>query len=139
MRGSGSGADGEGLYGTGFEMNDVVLILDDAGDKNEALVEHDHTILIIKIRGDDDAGGSGFVLEGHKDEAFGGAGALAGDNTTSGRGGDAVRKIAKFDGGFDAVGAKSFASIEHGVVAGSESGAVVVGDEPLFDVHRPEG
>ena len=40
----------------------------------------DHAVLREKLRRDDGVGDAGFVFKAEEDEAFGGAGALAGDD-----------------------------------------------------------
>src|SRR5208283_431815 len=128
VRRRGRGADRERLDAAGFQVHYVVLVLHYAGDQDKTFVENDHAVLVVEVGADDDACSAGFVFEGHEDDSFGGAGALARDDA-SGRGRFyAVRKMAQFDGGLYAARAENVAAVGHGMVAGGESGAVIVGD-----------
>lgn len=89
--------------------------------------------------GDDDVGDAGFVFHGEKDEAFGGAGALAGDDAAGGSDPFAVAMGAEFFSGEDLLRAEFFATVTHGMAAGGEAGAGVVGYEALFWSHLAQG
>ena len=103
VRGGGGAREGERANALGFDGDYVVLILQHAVDQQELLVHDEHAILHEKLRGDDGVGDAGFVFKAKEDEAFGRAGALAGDHAAGNADASAIGKIAKFDGGANAL------------------------------------
>lgn len=123
----------------GFDVNDTVLILQLAGDEQEARAGDNNAIPLEDVGRDDDVGDAGLVFEGEEDEAFGGAGALSGDD--SARGADELIGARRFElgSGEDAEVAKVLTLIGHGVRACGEAGAGVVSGEPLVGGHFAKG
>src|SRR5271166_754432 len=49
VRQGGGRGDGERLYAASLQMHNLVLILNHAGNQNEAFVEHCHSILVVEV------------------------------------------------------------------------------------------
>jgi hypothetical protein len=65
-------------------LRDAVLILEWSFDHEESAARDDDAILLKDVGREDDVGDAGFVFEREKDEALGGAWALAGDDAACG-------------------------------------------------------
>ena len=72
----------EWLDDTRFDVNDAVLILQLSSNGEKAAARDDEAVRLKDIGRDDDVGDAGFIFEGEKDEAFGGARALTGDDSS---------------------------------------------------------
>ena len=75
--------DEEREYAFGFDGDHVVLILQNALDHEEAFGDQQEAVLVQQIGMDDCISNPGFVFEAEEEEAFGGAGTLAGDDAAS--------------------------------------------------------
>jgi hypothetical protein len=61
----------------GFDGDDVVNVLEAAGDEEERFLGDDEAEFLEEVRVDDGVGDGGLVFKADEDEAFGSAGALA--------------------------------------------------------------
>ncbi len=107
-------------------------------DQEKAAARDDDPVALEDIGRKDDVGDAGFIFEREEDEALGGAGALPGDDAA----GDADRAIVAAAQQVvcreNAFAAQGRAMIGHGMRAGGEAGAGVVGGEALVGGHLPE-
>src|SRR5579875_391314 len=117
------GAEGEDEFG--FHVDDAVLILELAGDEQEFFAGDEQAVAFVEIGVDDDVGDASLVLHGKKDEAEGGAGALAGDDAAGGGDAAAVGGVEELFGAEDAGGVEVGAAKGHGVVVDGEACAGV--------------
>ena len=76
------GGDVDGADAVRFDVDDAALDLERAFDVEETGAGNGHAIALEEIGRDDHVGYTGFVFHGKKDEAFGGAGALTGDDAS---------------------------------------------------------
>jgi hypothetical protein len=129
----------EWLEVAGFDVDDAILILELAGDEHKARAGDDDAVRLEDVGSDDDVGDAGLVFKREKDEALGGAGALAGDYAA--RGADKLIGACRFKlgGGEDAEAAEAVTLIGHGVWARGEAGAGVVSGETLVGGHFAKG
>src|SRR5438552_9391387 len=74
-------ANGKRADFLGFQMHDVVLVLDNTRNVDKFLVKNGHSVLVIEVLRNDHVGVSGFVFEGHEDQPFCGAGTLPRNHT----------------------------------------------------------
>jgi len=82
--------DVEGDNSLGFDVDNSVLILERSFDQEKSVASNDNAVLLKYIGCEDDVGDACFIFQGEKDEALGGARALARDYAA----GDANRLIA---------------------------------------------
>jgi len=127
----------------GFDGDDIVNVLETAGDEEERFLGDDETEFLEEVRVDDGIGDAGFVFKADEDEAFGGAGTLAANDVA----GDAdelvvagVREIGGAENVFQSGtrGSSSFqvrADQGHWVRAGGEVEAGEIGLETFEGVH----
>ena len=83
-----------GLYG-----NHVLLVLQLAFDQQKLFIHHHLLELLINGGRNDGVGNSRLIFNTEKDEAFGRAGALAGDDTSGNARRPSMRKSGKLTGG----------------------------------------
>jgi len=75
------GGDVERRNALGLDVDYAGLIWQRAGNEQETGAGDDHAVALEDIRSKDHIGDAGFIFERQEDEAFGGAGTLAGDDT----------------------------------------------------------
>src|SRR5581483_8492571 len=95
-------ADGERFYDFRFQMNDLVLVLHHSRNQHEPFMQHRHSVSLIKIWRDDDAGRTGFILKRHEYQTFCGSRSLPGNHRACNGGFLAMRKILQLDRRLDA-------------------------------------
>ena len=132
----GEAGAGEGFDSAGFYVDDAVLVLHHAFDREEGLFADSQAVLLEDLRGDDDVGGAAFVFEADEDEAFCGAGALAADDESADPHERSAFGLLKL-GGEPKVG-EFFADEGHRVCAGGEADGAVVGVGALDGRHGRE-
>lgn len=112
----------------GSHRNHIVLILQDAFNRQKAFAGQQQTIAVKKSGRDDGIGHTGFIFQTDKDKSLGSAWTLANDDATSNANPSAAGNVAQFAGAANAHGREPCTAVSHGMRSHGEAGAVKVGD-----------
>src|SRR5271166_3418340 len=113
--------DEQVLHAFGADRDDVVLMLQDAFNGEEALARQEQTVLMKQVGRDDGVGHAGFIFQADKNKTFGGTRALADDDAASDAQPLAAGKVAQIAGAANAHGSEPGAAIGHGMWADGQS------------------
>ena len=101
--------DEQRQHAFGFDGDDVVLILQNAFDGEEALAGKQQAILVKQVWPDNGVSYASFIFQTEKDESFGGSWALADDDAAADAETLAVGNITQVAGAADAHGSEPLA------------------------------
>lgn len=119
------------------QVCDALSVLDDSGDFEEGLTGYEEAVVFKELWPDDCVGDSGFIFKADKDDAFGGGGSLAADDSAGDSCLFAVGGLAQVCGGQNIV--QEWAQVLHRVCADRQSEACVVGIEAFRGGHWLQG
>ncbi len=128
----------EGEDAPGFDGNNIVLILQNAFDKQKGMMNDDGVILRKKLRGDNRVGDAGFVFEAEEDKAFGCAWPLTGNDRAGNADLHAAALRLQLRRGQDAKLDEFGAMKSERVRANCQASALKIGDEAFFRGHGEE-
>ncbi len=131
--------DIEGSDPMRFHVDHAILILQRTFYPEKPAARDDDAIALEGIRGNDDVGDAGFIFERKEDKPLGGSRTLPGDYTACNAHKAVAGRARQLLCRENALGAKSLSLVCHGMRAGGEAGAGVVGSEALVRGHALEG
>ena len=112
------------------------MALDAAGDVDEPCAHHDLAKAFERLGPDDEIGDAGFVLDGHEDDALGGARPLAHQHDAGDRDAAAVLDSLQLGAGAHPLGAQAFPQEAHRMGFEGQPGRLVIGDDMLGEGHE---
>ncbi len=128
----------EGEDAPGFNGNNIVLILQNAFDKQKRMMDDDGVVLRKKLRGDNGIGDARFVFEAEENKAFGCARPLTGNHRASNADLHAVALRLQLRRGQDTKLDELGAMKSERMRANCQASALKIGDEAFFRGHGEE-